>query len=288
MLAGPDPLLADRPLDPARDTVAAGTRTAELTLSTEATAALLTRVPAAFHAGIDDVLLAGLVTALAAWRGDLAGGVLVDVEGHGRVGGDLGRTVGWFTEAHPVRLDPSGADPAEVRTGGPAAGRLIKQIKEQLRAVPGDGLGHGLLRYADGAPELARLPRAQIGFNYLGRFAASKDQAGPWQPAEETAVGGAPDPRMAESHVLRAGGVVQDRPGGPELTVTLTAPAGLLGMSTLDELTGGWVAVLNGLVAHGADPGSGGHTPSDFSLVTLDQNEIDEFEFKLADDRSAQ
>ncbi|MEZ3183314.1 hypothetical protein KYY02_33075, partial [Streptomyces pimonensis] len=47
----------------------------------------------------------------------------------------------------------------------------MKRVKEQLRAVPGDGFGYGLLRHlnAETAPALAALAEPQIGFNYLGR-----------------------------------------------------------------------------------------------------------------------
>ncbi|MCP2343571.1 non-ribosomal peptide synthase/polyketide synthase [Actinomadura rupiterrae] len=291
LLDVPDTLFATRPLDPDLDTVAAGTNRAELTISTEATSALLGPVPAAFHAGTEDVLLAGLVAALTEWRGGLPGGILIDVEGHGRSadGLDLSRTVGWFTAVHPVRIDPAGADPAQVKAGGDAAGQLIKQVKEQRRAVPGDGLGHGLLRYLNPAtaPRFAALPHARLGFNYLGRFADARRPDGLWQPAGDTAVGGVPEPRMAETHVLQAHGVVRDGPAGPALTVALTAPKRLLATADLDALAAGWEAMLGGLAAHAAGPGSGGHTPSDFALVTLDQDDIDAFEFKLADDGRA-
>src|SRR5262249_10352307 len=79
------------------------------------------------------------------------GGVVVDVEGHGREevwsDMDLSRTVGWFTSLYPVRLDVGGLDVEEALGGGAALGRALKRIKEQLRAVPGNGLGYGLLRY---------------------------------------------------------------------------------------------------------------------------------------------
>ncbi|MFD6306790.1 amino acid adenylation domain-containing protein, partial [Streptomyces sp. NPDC060223] len=285
-----EPPLGGRRLDPARDTVAAGVHEAERRIPADTAEELLTRVPAAFHAGVDDVLLAGLTAALAAWRrrrGQDATGVLVDLEGHGRVpltaGMDLSRTVGWFTSSHPVRLDAGTADLAEVRAGGPAAGELVKRVKEQLRAVPGDGLGHGLLRHLnpDTAPALRDLPEAQVGFNYLGRFRAG-DGTKDWAPVGDSAVGGAADPAMAATHALEAGGVVLDRPDGPELTLTLASPAGLLDEADLRELAALWADTLTGLAAHRADADMG-HTPSDFPLVTLDQNEIEEFQIKLAD-----
>ena len=154
----PSLLLVEDRLDPARDTLgAAGHLT--LTLPSAVTEALLTRVPAAFHGGIDDVLLTGLALAVADWcrrqggrccrcsaqaripsgrqsirsRGSHA--VLLDLEGHGREEGfgreeivpadiDLTRTVGWFTSLYPVRLDPGPLDLEEALSGGAAlAGR---------------------------------------------------------------------------------------------------------------------------------------------------------------------
>ena len=62
----PSLLLSAERLDPVRDTLGtAGHLT--LTLPSAVTDALLTRVPAAFHGGIDDVLLTGLALAVADW-----------------------------------------------------------------------------------------------------------------------------------------------------------------------------------------------------------------------------
>ncbi|MEV4258018.1 amino acid adenylation domain-containing protein, partial [Spirillospora sp. NPDC049652] len=82
LLDGPQPALAARPLDPSRDTVEAGTHRVSTALPQDVASALLTTIPAAFHTGVDDVLLTGLVAALAERHDGLTGGVLVDVEGH--------------------------------------------------------------------------------------------------------------------------------------------------------------------------------------------------------------
>ncbi|HEY9242670.1 MAG TPA: AMP-binding protein, partial [Streptosporangiaceae bacterium] len=175
ILGDSEPLLGDRPLDPARDT-AATLRRVNLTVPAELTSELLTRVPAAFHCGTHEVLLAGLAAAVIQWRGS-DGGVLVDVETHGREplaeGMDLSRTVGWFTATHPVRLDPGPASPDT----------LVKTIKEQVRGIPGDGLGYGMLRHLNPttATALATAPTAQIGFNYLGRFGTSAGTSQEWR-----------------------------------------------------------------------------------------------------------
>lgn len=125
--------------------------------------AVLTTVPAAFHATTGDVLLAALAAALTE---DRPGPVVLDVEGHGRDGDlDLSRTVGWFTTLRPVRLDAGVTDLDEVRAGGPAADRLLKRVKEQAAQAYGD------------------LPTPAVGFNYLGRFAVAGPDTGDWQPA---------------------------------------------------------------------------------------------------------
>ncbi|WIM94469.1 amino acid adenylation domain-containing protein [Actinoplanes oblitus] len=240
------------------------------TLPPERAAALVETVPAAFHCGIQDVLLAGLAAAVARWHDREF--VLVDVESHGRHpadGMDLSRTVGWFTSVHPVRLEVARLDP----------GRLLKSVKEQLRAVPGDGLGYGLLRFLNETtgPVLAALPSPAIGFNYLGRFTG--DQHGEvraWQPVG--AVGGLMEPGMALPHALEVNAFVRDTRDGPELTLALSWPADRCDEAEIDRFGRIWTDVLAGLARQADDPTAGGHTASDFDLLDLDQDEIENFE----------
>ena len=51
--------------------------------------------------------------------------------------------MGWFTSLFPVRLDPGALDVEDAMAGGGALGRALKSIKEQLRALPDNGLGYG-------------------------------------------------------------------------------------------------------------------------------------------------
>ncbi|MEU9247399.1 amino acid adenylation domain-containing protein [Streptomyces sp. NPDC048385] len=294
-------VVGSRPLDPSRDTVRTLVRR-EWTLPADRSAVLVGRTPALFHCGVHEVLLATLAGAVARWRpeagdgneaGARAGGLLVEVEAHGREplseGMDVSRTVGWFTAVHPLRLDVSGIDLEDAAGGGAAAGALVKRVKEQVQAVPGDGLGHGLLRWAnpDAARALADLPTPEIGFNYLGRFAGTGPGGSPvgaWQTAGDSAMSGTADPDMPVLHPLEAGAVVTDTPDGPLLTVTLGWPATLLDEDRAEHLGRTWLELLEGIATHTADPTAGGHTPSDFALLDLDQDEIEELETEFADD----
>ncbi len=309
-----EPPLAHRPLDPRTDTVGAGRSSAQLTVPAASAGPLLTALPAAYHAGVDDVLLSGLTAALDEWlraRGrPVPEGFLIDREAHGRVplaeDMDLTRTVGWFTAVYPVWLETGPVDPDEIRAGGEDTARLIKRIKEQLRQRPGDGLGYGLLRYVNPAtrPVLEPLAAPQIGFNYLGRFGGSDEEQGageagtgtapdaveseapsgrPWTSTGEHVIPGSVDPAMPWRHVLEINGSARNLPEGPELTFVLGSPAGLLSDAELGDLAARWRAVLEGLARH-ASAGPGGHTPSDFSLISLGQEDIDEFESAFSDD----
>ncbi|MFF2752090.1 amino acid adenylation domain-containing protein, partial [Kitasatospora sp. NPDC058048] len=282
-LDGLDPLIGDRPFDPARDVVATE-RTLTRTLDTGLTAELLTSVPAVYHAGVNDVLLTAFALAVAdhrrrsGRRGD--GSVLVDLEGHGREdvlpGADVSRTVGWFTSLYPVRLDPVVRDWAGIWAGGAPVGQALKRVKEQLRALPDHGLGHGLLRHLNPAtgPQLAVFGEPQLGFNYLGRFPAAGRE--PWTAAAEApALGGGADPAMPLTHALELNALTEDHPDGPRLVATWSWPDGAVPEATVAELADLWFRALAVTAAHARTAGSGGHTPSDLSLVTLSQAEID-------------
>ncbi|MEU3539297.1 hypothetical protein [Streptomyces paromomycinus] len=218
-----------------------------------------------------------------AGRPDGGGSVLVDVEGHGRTaadGTDLSRTVGWFTTVRTQRLDLTGIDLAEVAAGGPAAGRLLKAVKQQSRAATEDGSDH-LPGSTDAPTARAHLPAARISFNYMGRFLAAPARAGapePWQLTGEPAIGSSSDPGMPAPHVLEASAVIRDTADGPALSLTLTWPDRLLDATVAARLGRAWLDLLDGLAAHTDSPAAGGHTPSDFPLLDLDQDEIEQFE----------
>ncbi|TQC50217.1 amino acid adenylation domain-containing protein [Rhodococcus sp. WS4] len=267
----PDPILGSRALDPAADLVG-DAETLTVTLPPEFTRPLLSTVPAAFHGHVNDALLTGVAVALQRWRGASAGPVLLDLEGHGREeelvrrtdgpAADLSRTVGWFTTVYPVVLDPGAtADEADMATA-------LKTVKEQLRRVPNSGFGYGALRYLGAPkPELAHAPTPQVLFNYLGRVTSG--EGADWLPR---AMGGAGDPRMPLGHALAFDVIAEDGPDGPVLRTTVTWAPGVLARDAVESLAEEWTAALR--VLAGLDR-LGGHTPSDFPLVSLTQSDVD-------------
>jgi non-ribosomal peptide synthase protein (TIGR01720 family) len=262
------------PVDfPGGENVEASERQCTVSLDSEETQALLHQAPAAYHTEINDVLLTALAQAFARWTG--VQGVLVDLEGHGREDlfedVDLSRTVGWFTTVYPVWLDLRGVE-------GP--GGALQAVKEQLRAIPGRGIGYGLLRYlsADAplAGRLRALPAPEVSFNYLGQF--NQPEAAPTilKPAPEPA-GPSRSPRAARSHLIDINGSI----AGGRLAVDWSYSQAIHRQATIEQVAGYFADALRALIAHCAlyptrSPQSGGHTPSDFMLARLDQRKLNQ------------
>ncbi|MFE7619210.1 amino acid adenylation domain-containing protein, partial [Streptomyces sp. NPDC057496] len=284
-LADAGPEVGRRPLDRTRDTAATSAVLGD-ELPESVTAALLGPAPAAFRAGVNDLLLTALALAVNHWRGEEGMPVLVDLESHGRAeeqveGADLSRTVGWFTSVYPVRLAAGPVTAADLSGRTPAVGDAIKQIKEQLRAVPGEGLGYGLLRHLNPGTShrLASGARARFGFNYLGRFAAEQggNEDG-WQLLGSGPAGRHPDTPLG--HEIEVNAVAAEGPDGTRLITRWTYATGLLTEEEVRRLAESWTLALHAVVGHATGAGAGGLTPSDVAVPDLDQAGIEQLELR--------
>ncbi|CAM5257486.1 hypothetical protein SALBM135S_01618 [Streptomyces alboniger] len=255
--------IGDRRLDPARDTVATAHRSVTVA-SAEVTEAVLTTLPAAYRAGVDEVLLAALVLALRE-HGVSGDAMTVTMEGHGREHLDLARTVGWFTSEYPVRVPATGD-----------VGRVLRAAKEAGRAVPDGGIGYGVLRCLDPSvdDEFRNVPAPDVLLNYLGRFAPLA--AAGWRLPERDAFAVTEPDAKALEQVLALNCFVHEE-GAPRLAVEWTAATGVLGTDAVEALQTAWAAALDALAEH-ARHTEGGLTPSDLPLVDLDQAAIDALE----------
>ncbi|OZF39998.1 hypothetical protein CH296_01470 [Rhodococcus sp. 14-2496-1d] len=286
-----DPVLGERPFDPALDVVATLDRV-DVELTPEVTRSLLTTVPEIFRGGVADGLLAGLalaVTKLRAEHGMSAPATLVQLEGHGREeavvpGADLGRTVGWLTSLFPVRLDLTGIDVDAAFAGGRQLSEAVKAVKEQMLELPERGMGWGLLRYLnpETAAELSELGTGQISFNYLGRVntgeVPDEMKALGWLPAADNELSAAGDADMAANKTVDINAIVLDTDDGGVLSASFAFPTGAVTEATVERLAQLWSDALTALAAHAEAPGSGGLTPSDVPLVRLSQSDISSFE----------
>ncbi|KUI44087.1 non-ribosomal peptide synthetase [Mycobacterium sp. GA-1199] len=268
-------------VQPALDTYATAGRLSA-SLDAETTRMLLGEVPAAFNAGIQDILLIAFGLAIAEFTNDSGAPVIIDVEGHGRAEElssdvDLSRTVGWFTALYPVALAVDGLDWDDVIAGEAALGALVKNAKEQLRALP-DGVTYGLLRYLNPDVNLAG-SHPVLGFNYLGRLGASAGETSDdvWRIDSEAlaltgAVGALP---MPLAHTVELNAATADTDTGPQLHADWTWAPSALDATQVGRLSRLWFEALAGICAH-VRAGGGGLTPSDIAPARLNQSELDE------------
>ncbi|HEX2188308.1 MAG TPA: hypothetical protein VHG51_05385, partial [Longimicrobiaceae bacterium] len=164
-----------------------------------------------------------------------------------------------------------------VRASRVAPVEALRAAKEQLRRVPRQGIGWGLLRHTGGDAELALAPRPQLAFNYLGRFDAAqgddalfritRDPAGPARAAA--------NPR---THLLEVNAAV----AGDELVVGWTYGAELHREETVRALAERHLEAVRALVEHCRTADAGGYSPSDFPSVRLSQKSLDRLMGKLA------
>ncbi|WP_289355733.1 non-ribosomal peptide synthetase [Paenibacillus sp. S-12] len=238
-------------------------------LPPEETQMLLQDVPHAYRTHINDVLLTALLLAISDWSGHDK--LLLHMEGHGREElfdeVDLSRTVGWFTSMYPVLLE---------RSSKRELGAELKSVKEQLRLVPNNGIGYGMLRYMgskEQAQMLEALPKPQVSFNYLGQF----DQV--LSSGEDGLFGQAPERTGSEqslqekrAHLLDITGLV----AGGSLRLTWTYSENLYLSESIEQLAVLYMEQLRAIIAHCRLPESRGVTPSDFPLARLTQEQLDQ------------
>ena len=236
----------------------------EAALGTKETEALVTALPQRFRSGVQEILLAGVSSALRRWSGQDS--LLLNLESHGRQGVegelDITRTVGWFTSIFPVILNLE-----EVTSTLDA----LRAVKEQMREVPQGGASFGRLRYGcdDEAVRrsLSSLPTADVVFNYLGRFDTLLRQEGPVVPIHGSA-GPNRHPQNRRPFLLEVNAWVADG----RLEVALSYSRNVHRRETAEALLGGVLAAFLELAQAGAATAT--VTVGDFSDCGLPAEEL--------------
>jgi non-ribosomal peptide synthase protein (TIGR01720 family) len=241
----------------------------EVGLSQEATTRLLREVSRGYDSEVLEVLVLGLVEALAGWSGGRE--IRLDLEGHGRqeLSGevDVSRTVGWFTSLYPVVV--------ELREGGVA--ERLSGVKEALRGVPGKGLGYGVWKYMGGGRAVEsgvgeEEERSVVSVNYLGQLDGAIVELGGWRPSgrsrgrEWSGVG----ERTHQLEVLCS--IVNG-----ELGVSLRYSEGVNEAATMSRLAGAFMDNLLAII-HSLEEGDTSNLNYEqFSDFKWDQEDVDAY-----------
>jgi len=248
------------------DNRVASSRTITRILSEDETSALLHEVPAAYRTQMNDMLLSALALTLAEWTE--RDRFLIDLESHGRQdvvdGADLTRTIGWFTAKYPIVL----------KKDQESLGHLIKSVKEQLRAIPNQGFGYGVLKHLrkdELSNRLGDLPNAEIAFNYLGQFDSHASGTHWFEQTDEPA-GQTRSGRGRRTHLLEIDSMVT----GGRLRIDWTYSDDIHHRETMEKLSERYVYWLKELIAHCLSDKAGGFTPSDFKEFGWSQTDLDQ------------
>ena len=286
-------------LEPATDTLTSAQHM-RLEFNADLTTSLFSGVANMFRMRGDEILLAALTIAIAAWQKDRrtrSTGAHIDIESHGRYpldsDMDLSRTTGWFTSNYPVLLRIEQSDITTILSGGVETARCLKQVKEQLRSIPcllanetsahpseddGRGLGYGLLRHvANTASLCCDQSGPDVGFNYLGRVDASSISDWSidfeaWSWLQE------PESSANLLHFLEINAMTVDRGDGLHLVADWIWPSSAQIAEAVPSLVGYWQQALEAFVKFlwstitgdsKVLSGARFHTPSDFPLVGI-------------------
>ncbi|WP_432783775.1 amino acid adenylation domain-containing protein [Pseudomonas corrugata] len=217
----------------------------------------LTESHAAYRTQPEELLIAALAATLAETEG--RSDIVVDLERHGRDapfdGLDVSRTVGWFTTLFPLRVSASGA-----------RGDQVRNAKEALRAVPGQGLGYGLLRQRG---QLSA-SHGDVLFNYLGHEQTPEG----WLRASSLTPPADVSPANRVTHAREVVAWLEDGVLRVEWHSVTPEADSRLPARLLEH--------LQALVEHCLDPQAGALMPSDFPLAkALNQKSLDKLLGKL-------
>ncbi len=243
-----------------------------ITLRESETKTLLYDIPSAYRTQINEVLLTALSQTFTNWTGENS--LLIDLEGHGReplfTDVDLSRTVGWFTSVFPVYLNwDKNSDLIQI----------LKAVKEQLRLIPNQGIGYGLLRYLGRKQiieNLQKLPQAEVSFNYLGQFNQFSEESQFLTPATE-AIGLVQSPQAKRSYLIEIDCLVIN----DKLQIDWTYSQNLHQKTTIEKLAQGFIDALKSLINCSIDTNIESYTPSDFSSAKIGQKDFNKLLAKI-------
>ncbi len=225
---------------------------------------LLNDANSAFNTEPWHLLLAALT--LASHKQTTLTSPIVNLETHGRDPipesdtTEPGRTVGWFTATCPFPLNN---EQTEI-------GDLIKDVKERVRRMPGNGRDFGLLRWLSSqlsTSEQQQLASIQpnIGFNYLGLLDGDQQV----QPLDRSLT---TSPQLEQTLPLDLVLFVRDE----QLTIELMYDTKRINSHQADTLLNDYLQALSDITAFCSGQQHTEKTATDFTVTELEQDEFDD------------
>jgi amino acid adenylation domain-containing protein/non-ribosomal peptide synthase protein (TIGR01720 family) len=217
---------------------------------------LLTALPRLYRCGPEHIAVAALAPVLVEWRRKHlpeAGAWL-----------RLDMATASSPTAHPVRLNPGTPDLDKALAEPRELARVLKRVKEQVRAVPEAGRDYSaLLADPEAAQRLSSYGASQVCFRLLPAGTAHADS----------------NVRLGDDgtdHTLRID--VRQADDGKTLETVWSWDAARFSEAAVGALADRWVTFLVALAELAEHPELGGLTPSDVALVNVKQSAINQLE----------
>lgn len=227
-------------------------------LGEEETYNLLHQANFPYNTEANDLLIAALAITLKETLGKDE--VIIELESHGREdifdGIDLTRTVGWFTSIYPLYIKVPEDDISSA----------IKSIKEQIKNVPNNGIGFGILKYL--SKSLKCKENKYIRFNYLGDICSQYDNDLLKLLDEKS--GEECSSQNNLSCLIDINCIVMDK----NLNITATYNKNIFNDSTITEFLEKYINNIKKIVKHCCDKKRIEFTPSDFEVADISQEDL--------------
>jgi non-ribosomal peptide synthase protein (TIGR01720 family) len=229
----------------------------------EGTTTLLFKGNELYNTKIEDLLITVLLKTICEWTN--MEHLCLGLERQGRAlddeSIDISNTVGWFTAYFPIALKNSNNDDI---------GEKIKSVKEQLNAIPNNGIGFGILRYlsnkSNNKTDLDINPK--VLFNYLGQTSDSFDNSKiDFRFLQE----GTRSELSERTYQIEINTLVKNG----KLNINWSYTKELYKETTFLKLVHAFENNLNELITYCNKKESGDYTPSDFPESGLNQEDLD-------------
>ncbi|SCY70225.1 non-ribosomal peptide synthetase [Alkaliphilus peptidifermentans] len=234
------------------------TITAQLT--EDETANLVYRANRAYNTKVNELLIISLVMTIAQLSGSSS--VVLELESHGRehslMESDLTRTVGWFTSMFPTSFKAEGIEEMDI---------LIKSLKEQIREIPYNGIGYGILRYLKKQIQ-DNYENTRLRFNYMGDM----DDIGGYKYVKDAGI--CFSAYSDASNILTCPMVINALLMEDKLTILATYDEKLINTDKCKEFINLYVENISKIVDYCISKDTIQYTVSDFDLVKISQEEL--------------
>lgn len=225
----------------------------------EETVKLMSTANLIYNTEPKELLICALIIAIKEFNGSEK--IVIELEGHGREdildGIDVTRTVGWFTSIYPVNINIKANDLSSQ----------IKEIKEQLRLIPNNGVGFGVLKYLSKA--LKDNDQRHIRFNFLGDFSTNYNNE--FFELLNQGYGNESSKRNHLTSLLDINCYIVNE----KLNILLTYSKSMFTENTIENFISLYTDNIKRLITHCNDKEIVEFTPSDFDTVEITQEELD-------------